>query len=34
MGATRDYCSYVKALFTPYYGAITIGGSDVARGSM
>ena len=28
MGTTRYYCRYIKALLTPYEGAITIGGID------
>ena len=29
MGITRDFCRYIKALLTPYQGAITIGGIDL-----
>ena len=29
MGTTRDYCRYIKALLSPYSGAITRAGIDL-----
>ena len=32
MGTTKDYCSYVKALVTPYLRVITGGEVDLTHG--
>ena len=29
MGSTGDYCRYIKALLTPYLGAVAVGGIDL-----
>ena len=34
MGTTRNYCRLIKALLTPYKGAITIEGVDLKPNSI